>query len=279
MIKESIHNLDELIMYMNLCGFKLSELMLSTTTPLYLATVPKFSYSIPTIFMPDEDEDYAFPGVVSFMPPSNLLLTGPQGEKYHVTSSHLLTWQPGDDIWVIQGEHRRMTVKGKDIQITIPTITNDLVLPLGVIAANVDCGVEGDIKRIGVGITSWVPKKIYARRRGLPVILEWKDPNYLNNFDFIDKASINTVLLGELSDLVRVDNASRRVEAILWEDMIGIDRFSFRFLPRGEKEAFFTSAEMDVINRDDVLLSCSSARTAQTQYEDLLLYRKRWRGL
>lgn len=278
-IRELVLEKEELYSLMNLHGFFMGLYEAKITTPLHLPSMPRFSASLPTNLFIDELETYRYNEPVAFIPPYRMVVEQSERNPLTVDGRDLLLWSPGDRIYSVTGGDRRMNVTAGELTILPYIASYDTVLPLGVIAAELDCGEDtNEIRRIGGGIISWVPKRIYGRRRGLPIIIEWREGSVPLSFSWLKQPSntrLNGSLLTELDTYIRLDLVCRRVESFMWNGIALIGRHLFHIQSSKEQNDFLSEGEKPILDREALLDSSSLVRMADLDYQVVMGQRSR----
>lgn len=275
-IRALVLDKEELYALLNLHGFLMGLYEPRITSPLHVPSVPPFSKTIPTKFFVDDLETYKYDESVGFIPPYRMIVQSVGKAPMSVGERTLLIWTPGDELYDVTGGDRRIQVTAGSLTVLPYVASYDLVLPLGVIAAELDCGEDTTtIRRIGGGFISWEPKRIYGRRRGIPLIIEWRAVKTPPTFSWLQRTppsegvthALNDVLLEDLDSYLKMDQACRRVERAVWDNSVVMCRHLFHTQSTKEQEAFFHAAGEEKIDKEVLLDSCPLVRMAELDYQ------------
>ena len=234
-IKDAVENTYDLLLLLQLHGFNLNEDVPIITTPLFYVPCPRFSQSIPYSCV--EDEERYTPRqneTIILHTRTDMLLREGNNNTIRLEAQEMLiiTPSPTSNEVHVEGDGRHIILVNSSILHARPTTSTDTILPLGVIAHNTTTTeYKQQVKRVGNGLVAWEPITIQARRGALPITLSWIDVKQEDShLPYTPPPQsgkvLNTLLLRELSQLIKLDIACRRVESILWRGINMLDRSS-----------------------------------------------------
>lgn len=276
-IRENVDTVYQLILLLRLYGFSLEHEYLTTTTPLFYQPCPEFRYNVPTLFSEDEEE-YRFSDNVSFLPRSTMIIES-RGQRDQLNDGEVIIFHPGEERYHLEGGGRNVTIHASSVTIARCTTSYDLVLPLGVIAANLttETRVKG-VSRIGDGLVAWSPIRVEAIRGSLKIQVEWI--SIYHDFPIplrtIPSMKVNYILLREIHRFLEIDSICSRIEAIMWRGINILDRRAIHqdFIER-ETIMKYAKEKCDI---EALLVHSRYVRIAEEERKLWSEAEQRWRG-
>jgi hypothetical protein len=278
-IKDAVENTFDLLLLLQLHGFLLNEDGPMITTPLFYTSCPKFDHAIPYTCMED-DEPYEVRDTTVFHARTDMLLRSANTSTMRVQSGEMLVIVPGDNKIHVEGDGRHIILSKCAITIIQPTSSLDYILPIGVIASNSSSSEYNEnVKRVGNGLVAWQPLSVQAQRGALPVRITWLDIDSAN-VRYVPPLQagkrLNTILLREIDQLIKLDQACRRIEAIMWRGVVMIDRASLHRLT-DESDVVLNATKGKNIDVDELCKKSGLVRRLDEEHKMWCEIAEKWR--